>query len=71
MKYLVIVKIFVIVKFCEDVNVGFCDFFKLNVFVIDAIDSYDVEDFENGIFLSNDGFGFLKSVESEKYIMEN
>ena len=35
------------------------------------IDSYDVEDFENDISLSNDGSGSLKGVESEKYTTEN
>lgn len=60
-----------IAKLCEDANAGSCDLLKSNASVIDATDSYDVEDFENGISLSNDGSGSLKSVESEKYTMEN
>ena len=60
-----------IAKLCEDANAGSCDLLQSYASVIDVIDSYDVEDFENDISLSNDGSGSLKSVENEKYTMEN
>ena len=60
-----------IAKLCEDANAGSCDLLQSYASVIDVIDSYDVEDFENDISLSNDVSGSLKSIESEKYMMEN
>ena len=60
-----------IAKLCEDANAGSCDLLRSHASVIDVIDSYDVNDFENDISLSNDGSGSLKVVESEKYTTEN
>ena len=60
-----------IAKLCEYANAGSCDLLQSYASVIDVIDSYDVEDFENDISLSNDVSGSLKSIESEKYMMEN
>ena len=60
-----------IAKLCEDANAVSCDLLQSYASVIDVTDSYDVEDFENDISLSNDGSGSLKGVESEKDTMEN